>query len=382
MKTLLKWFWMLSKRLYKKPSFLVILAVIPLCALALTFAAQQQSGFLKIVLAQEDPHDPLSSQVIQTLTEEHSLIQFVLADSPEAALKTVTTGSADCAWIFPEDMQGRIDRFVAKKSADAAVVRMVERERTVFSRIAQEKLSSLMYKYCTQAEYLRYARVEAEQLAHVSEEQLLETYESIALTEDLFTFENALGDTNTASSNYMTAPIRGILAVLICLCGAAAAAYYLQDQALGTFSLVKEHLRPLVAFGCMLIAIIHVAVIAFATLWLTGMLAGLGWDLLSMVLFSLCCAGFWLLMIQLFPSAKALCATVPILVLIMVAFCPVFFHLPTLDPVGQLLPPTYYIAAAYNRRYLLYMPLYTLVVLLGATGIHWLKSRLRLQRKF
>lgn len=380
MKTLLKWFWMLSKRLYKKATFLVILAAIPLGVLALSFAAGQQGGFLKIVLAQEDPADPLSAQIVGDLLQEQSLIRFSLAETPEAALKTVTTGGADCAWIFPGDMQARIDRFVENKSANDAMVQVVERETTVFSRISLEKLTATVYKHCARSEYLRFIRVNADRLAHVPEAALLEAYDAVALTEELFTFENVEGTAASGNTNYLTAPIRGLLAILVCLCGAAAAAYYLQDRENGTFSLVKAHLQPLVAFACILIAVLHVAAVATVALGFAGLLTGFFRELGAMLLFSLCCAGFWLLYMEVCSCAKWLCATAPILVLTMVAFCPVFFRFAALDFIGHLLPPTYYMHAAYDSRYLLYMPGYTLATLLAAAGLHWSKARPRRRR--
>lgn len=377
MKTLFKWFWMLSKRLYKKATFLAILAAIPLCVMALSFASQQQGGFLKIVLAQYDPADPLSSQIVEDLMQERSLIQFTLAESPEAALKTVTTGGADCAWIFPADMQEKIDRFIVDKTTDSAVVQVVERESTVFSRISQEKVTSAMFQLCAKAEYLRFVRTEADALADVPEEQLWEAYENVALTEELFTFENAQGEATSGESNYLTAPIRGLMAILVCLCAAAASAYWLQDKQIGTFSLVKEHLRPFVAFACIMIAVLNIGVVASIALAVSGLLGNLWLELAAMLLYCICCAGFWMLLLEIFPNAKWLCATVPILVLCMVALCPVFFDFAFLRPVGHLLPPTYYINAAYNPMYLLYMPGFTVAALLGAMGLRWVKDRIR-----
>lgn len=375
--TLFKWFWMLSKRLYKKPTFLVILAAIPLCVLALSFAARQQGGFLTIVLAQEDPNDPLSAQVVGEMLQEDSLIRFTLADSPEAALKTVTAGSADCAWIFPADMQGKIQRFVEDKSEENAFVRVVERETTVFSRIALEKLTAAMFAHCARAEYIRFIRIDADRLADVPEEALLQAYDAIALDEALFTYENAAGNAAQQNTNYLTAPIRGLLAVLICLCGAAACAYHLQDRQLGTFSLVKEHLQPLVAFACMMIAVVHIAVVATVALAATKLLGNVWREIPVVALYCICCAAFWMLLAEVLPNAKWLCATVPILVLCMVALCPVFFSFGFLRPVSHLLPPTYYINGAYDGKYLLYMPGFALAAFSGTAGLRWLKGRLR-----
>lgn len=369
MKTMLKWFWLLNKRLYKKPAFLILMAVVPVCVLVLSFAAARDSGFLHIALGQENPQDPISSQIVNSLQKENSLIRFTVTDSPAAAREMVMTGQADVAWIFPEDMQQRIDTFLGNKTRRNAVVRVVERETTVFSRIAQEKLVSELYVYCAKAQYLRYARSAYEELEDVSDEKLLEVYGAVALSEDLFVFEDVQGNTRqTQSENYLIAPVRGLLATLICLSAGAATVFYMRDEQLGTFSLVKESRRLPVSFGCVMIAALNMSVMAVIALGISGLLKNVVWELLAMVLYCGCCAGFWLLLKELLRSIKRLCAVMPILLLAMVALCPVFVQFAFTQKVSYLLPPTYLICSGQDRRYLLYMAAYA-VGLLGITAL-------------
>ena len=67
MRRWLLWFWMLSKRLYKRASFVAILALIPIAVLALNVAAQADSGFFHVVLAQTDMTDPISTALVENL---------------------------------------------------------------------------------------------------------------------------------------------------------------------------------------------------------------------------------------------------------------------------------------------------------------------------
>lgn len=356
---LLKWFWLLSKRLYKKPTFLIIMALVPVCVLVLSFAAAQDSGFLHIALGQEDLQDPISSQIVADLQKEKSLIRFTVAPSGEAAEEMVRTGKADVAWIFPKDMQQRIDTFLANKSRRNAVVRVMERETTVFSRIAQEKLVSELYTYCAKAQYLRHIRSTYETLEEISDEQLMEIYGNIALSEELFVFEDVEGNVRSEQTgNYLTAPIRGLLATLICLCAGAATVFFMQDEKAGTFALVKETRRLPVAVACVMIAALNMAVVALIALGASGLLGNVALEVVSMVLYCLCCAGFWLLLKEILGSMKWICALMPILLIAMVALCPVFLQLGALKKAGLFLPPTYFINGAYNTRYLWYSAAY------------------------
>ena len=64
---LLRWMLLLSKRLYKKPAFLLILLLIPLAVFGLGSMAEEDHGMLHILLVQRDPSDPLSSSVVARL---------------------------------------------------------------------------------------------------------------------------------------------------------------------------------------------------------------------------------------------------------------------------------------------------------------------------
>ena len=98
------WFCMLTKRLYKKPSFLLILLMIPLLVFAYGRVAQEESGILTVALVQSDPADPLSGEIIDGLVQSSPLIRYKVVDSVEQAHEQVRMGAADSAWIFPADM--------------------------------------------------------------------------------------------------------------------------------------------------------------------------------------------------------------------------------------------------------------------------------------
>ena len=100
---ILKWFFMLNKRLYKKASFIIILMLIPLCVGLFTSVAQKEKGFLHIILVQTEEGDEISEEIINKLSSSNSVIRFSRSTNPQDATEAVKTGEADEAWIFPED---------------------------------------------------------------------------------------------------------------------------------------------------------------------------------------------------------------------------------------------------------------------------------------
>ncbi len=356
---ILKWFLMLSKRLYKKSTFVALLALIPLGVLILTFAANRESGFVKVVLAQQDCNDPVSSAIVENFLQEKSLILFTQADSRENAIAAVKEGQADAAWIFPANMQETIRDYSGENSVREPIVSVVEREQTVFTRLSREKLTAALFRHCAGARYLSFSRENVSGSEAFSDDNLMEYFNGIAINRDLFAFDNADEDSNTAEqANYLTAPVRGLLAVLICLGGVAATLLYMQDDKKGVFALVKETQRPIVSFACVMIALLNLAVVVLVALFATDLAGGVGRELLGMALYCICCALFCLLLKELLASIRLYSVMLPLLVIAMCAVCPVFFDFKKIGFAAHIFPPTYYIYLLHDSRYLLYMPMY------------------------
>lgn len=381
MQRLLKWALMLSKRLYKKVTFLAILLAIPVFVLALSFAAKQDSGFIKIVLTKEDANDVVATEIVDELLADNTLINFSAVEIPADAVGMVKSGQADAVWIFPSGIGEKIDTYSDIDSNKKPFIKVIEREKTVFSQISREKLTAVMFRYCARACYIDYARTNISALDNLTDEQLLNYYENVAITEELFTFGNVSNTADNENVGYLTSPIRGILAVLMALCGMAAAMFYMDDEKRGTFSLVRESRKFFVSSACILIAVVNIAMVVLLALFISSLATAFFNELLCMILYCICCTAFCLFLKELFPSAKMYSATVPLFVVLMVALCPVFFDFSETMAFGRLFPPTYYIYAIYSMEYKLYMLAYSVVVVALAVATKSVKKYVSLYIK-
>jgi hypothetical protein len=289
----------------------------------------------------------------------------VQTDSREAAVAAVKEGRADAAWIFPADMEGKIRDYAAEDPSEEPIVSVVEREQTVFTRLSREKLTAALFQHCSKARYISFIKARIENPNAISEEALLECYDAMAISRELFAFDNEESN-SVGETTYLTAPIRGLLAVLLCLGGAAAAVLHMQDEQKGVFALVKERWRPLVAFACVMIALLNLAAVILVALFVTGLAGGVWQELVGMVLYCVCCGLFCLVLREIFAGIRIYCVMLPLLAIGMCAICPVFFDLGNLGKVAHLFPPTYYVYLLHDSRYLMYMCLYVaaLIVLL------------------
>ena len=199
MKNILKWFWLLNKRLYKKLTFILILLLIPVLIVGYGMSAQEDSGVMTITLAQKGD-DPMASQAIDRLLGESSLLRFVKCDSHEEAKQMIADGKADAAWLFPDEMETRLYRFINNPSKFNAFIQVVEREATIPMKLSREKLSGTVFSLASRHFYLDYLRENVSELDSVSDEELLQYYDNFASDVDLFTFETLDGAAGAESS--------------------------------------------------------------------------------------------------------------------------------------------------------------------------------------
>jgi len=359
MKKLLTWFWLLTKRLYKKPTFLVILVLIPLLIFGYQGMAQGDSGIVTILLTQEG-NDPIANEIMDDLCREHKLFRYQKCATPEEASLLVQTGKADAAWIFPEDMAGHLEAFLEKDTNQKPFIKIYQQEKNLSLMLARERLSGAVYHHLAQRFYLQYTREEFPELADLSDEELMVYYDNIQMSNNLFTYEN-VNKQQVSEVHYLVAPVRGLLAIVIVLCGLATALYYIKDSRNGTFDWIPQRLRPISELGCQAVSVLNMGVAALLALLLTKLHGNLLLEIPTLLLYTFCVGAFCMLLRSVFRQVKALGSLIPPLIVAMLLMCPVFFDLPSMRAWQFLLPPTYYINAVYNPMYLLYMSVYTVV---------------------
>ena len=363
MRMIAKWFLLLNKRLYKKITFIIILALIPIVVLGLGIIAQQESGIATIALAQQDNTDRISNEIITELTQEKSLLRFVRCDTPEDATESVRLGQSDSAWIFGDNMVDRLNSFREDPDAANAIVSVIEREQNVLLRISREKLSNALYKYLAKDLYVDYVRTHLSELDNLTDDRLIEYYDSILSEVNLFEF----GYTSASGykqPHYLVAPVRGLLSVLIVLCSMASAMFFIQDEKRGTFSWVPQSRKIYIEFVCQVIAVANVSIVMFIALQISGLIASFTRELAVLVLYIIAVALFGMILRQLFNSLKILGALIPIFITTMIAVCPVFFDNDVYIGLTMLFPPTYYINAANNTNFIKYLAVYIVCCLL------------------
>lgn len=380
MRKFLMWFLLLNKRLYKKTTFIIILALIPIVIFALGAVAKEESGVISIAIASEGENETLYNDIVDDLTTKSSLINFIEYDSYADAYNAALTGKVDIAWIFRQNLEDEIISFSQSLDEKDAVVNVVIRENNVITHLTLEKLSSVLYKYVSRNFYINYINEKLPELNDLTDSELLEYYDNFELKGTLFEFDNPSGNTikKQSNSNYMTTPIRGLLAIIAVICGFAAAMFYSEDEKKGTFSWVKQRNKIFVQFGCVVIAVLNVSLVILISLFLSGVNVTIMRELLSTMVFVLCCSAFCVVVSQLCGRVHVLGCFIPIITVIMFVICPVFFDFGGFRRYQFIFPPTYYISSAYNNKYYLYSVIYFVICFALMIFINKIKQQKKL----
>ncbi len=372
-------FFILSKRLFYKKSFVAILLLVPILVCAVGIAARNgDSGIVTVSLAMEDSEDRIAQKIVSELMEENSLIRFVRCGSCTEARRSVEIGEADAAWIFRNDLDERIEKFTRNTHPHNAFVTVIQREDSIFLKLSHEKLNSVIYPYISVSLFSR--RVE-DNLSEPKDEAFEDFYRSVnAEGEDLFEFVYA--SENTADEgkefkerSFLLSPLRGLLAIMVVLGGMAAAMFCMQDEANGVFDRFSQSAGFSFSVVYHASAVVMVGAAVFASLLLTGISVGWAYELLVMTVYCFGTVGFCLCLRLILPDIRLFGTTVPILVVGLAVFCPVLVTVPDLPVIQYLLPTYYYLKAFSNANFVWYMVIYSIVLYAFAFLLHILRAK-------
>ena len=342
------WYWLFTKRLFRRPAFWILLLCVPLLSGALSLASRQDSGVVRVALfcgAESGPARRSSDRLLHS----DSLVRCAEYETEDAALDALRRDDADAAWLFRDNAEEELERFVARRGTHGVVL-VVEREDNVFLRLAREQLAAALYPEASRALFRSFL-IERLGVPEDTPEALLEDYYNTAVAEDPIIVFSHLDGSETRSADYLVAPVRGLLSLLLILSGLASAMAFCADERRVVFLRLRAPQRRFLPFLCHFSALLPLGLAALLALRLAGLLGALPRELGLMLLYCAAAAAFSELLRKLCRNAPRLGALIPVLMAVMLALCPVFFDLKGLDALQRLLPPWYYLSAIHSGSF-------------------------------
>lgn len=367
------WFFMLSKRLLRQWSFVILLCMIPVVIPLTSIAMSQESGILHIVLCNEG-YDDKATEIIDSLMNYDGVVMFSLTDSREEAEKAVAESNADAAWVFSENYSENLDTYVSRKIGKPCV-EIIERETNVSLSIAKEMLFGAMYEELSYSIYKNFVYSEMVSQTEVDESEVRRYYDELQRKGDIVEIErlNNKGEDGD-KANYLTSPMRGILALMIVLCTLAAVMLFLREQAQGRFDWlpVRKRLAPAIA-SCLSASCLS-SLAVFISIQFSNISEGFINELIPIILYAIATAGFCVVLSVVFRSPGKVGAMIPGIIIIMLALSPIFFNIKILKPVRLMLPTHYYLYSIYDNTCCLYGILYCIAVYSVVFLLNWVLS--------
>ena len=360
----LVWSWLLTKRLYKKPSFIAILILIPLIIAGYGLVAQSESGMMTIAVCCEDSSDSFVTELRDELVNSSSVIRFISDIDQQEATQMVYDGVIDAVWVIHSGLYDRIMDYVSDSYTNQGFVTVIIREQTVPLMLANEKLSAKLFVTTARLCFLNYFRDNASEFDDQTDEKILAYFDDVQIDESLFSFSYVDEvDGNVDSLNYLMLPVRGLLAILVLVSGFSSSMYYILDERDGLFSRIALQQRHYAEFLAHIICVGNVTVFVLLSLFVSGWFVGFLKEIIVGIVYVLCCTSFCRLLRLICKTTTVLSTAMSVLTIIMLIVCPVFISAPEFRLVSLAFPPTYFIHAAYNWSYVLYMALFSLVLL-------------------
>lgn len=367
-------YFLLNKRLFKKPSFIMILCLVPILVAGIRIAAKEESGIVEIVLCMQNPEEELSAEILEKLLKKDSVFRYSVCETPSQAREMVTNYEADAAWIFPENLEEELRKTAFGKHIKP-VVTVVEREDNVMLMFTREVLCNTLYPAFSYAVYENFVRDDLKVTeTQADDAQLLEAYNQNLIEGSFFQMEYPDGQADE-QIDYLLAPVRGILGIWLTLCGFAASLYYMQDEQRGTFSKIPARSRLWMAFCSHAVLLSDAVVVLLLGCGIAGVFTVWHREIFSAVLFACCTMAFCNLFRLICRTPAFLGSCIPIAVLGMLVMCPVFIGINSFKMFRYLLPLYYYLNSIHNLYYLNAMAVYAAVMTVLCILLHWWQNR-------
>jgi len=350
---------LLNKRLLKKISFVLILCLIPILTLSMTLLSNDESGILNILLCCEDKSDTLALKKTAEILKKESIISFSVCDSVEEAVNAIENGQADACWLFNKDLSGCIENY---SKNNEPFITVIERSTDISLQLSHERLYGSVFPEVSFSIFKEFMLSRIFSPDEITEKELKDAYDNAIGGGDLLEFETLDGQSAAPTGSYLTAPLRGILSIMITLCGLAATMYHQSDVKNGTYDWLpsSKHVIPhiLTVSG----AVTDSAVVVLISLIFSGLFGNALIEAGAMLAFIISTTAFCVLIGTLTRSSARTGQIIPFVVIILLVLSPIFFNLDMLLSIQLLLPNYYYLCIPNQPIHIANSLIYSLIL--------------------
>lgn len=363
------WIWLLMKRLWRQPAYVMLLVLIPVLGWAVGRMEQGEPGGAVVAVCVEE--SAWSGRIVEELREQaaDSSLRFVFHEEAVDVERGVMRGMADCGFVIGSDIDERV---IGNDWAKCITV--YETPSGSITGMAKERIGSVIFKLYSEQCYEEYMRLAAVQdKADEFVDFAKEAYERHLVDGSTFGFtyhgydrySQDASDTNVISDTTVF-PVKGVFAVIIFISGMCGMLEYDTDKSEKRFLRMAPNMLTYIVD--IWISTVFVSLAVLLCLWISdGIRYGNGVEGISRFsgLLSVWSVGMWgrqiwnLFLYQcivvvycgilgiILRRQEAVAAAIPVFAMGSLVCAPVFIRLATYVPVfgvlEKLFPVTYYL---------------------------------------
>ena len=367
-----KWYIALTKRLFSRISFVLVLCIIPLCALTVRMSSQEDHGILTVALCCESVDDRAYFQIKEEFLKQDSVLHFYEVSSVNDAEKDVNFGVADCAWVFKANFSDNLEKYISHTKNEPLCMVLLK-EDTVFTAIAREKLYGRLMGLL--AKNYSFDFVDGRVDADVDKLFALYDIEREKYTSDFVDFQYVNSTEKLAENNdYLASPLRGIICIAVMVCVLASVMCSINDDTEGRYTYFSFEKRYILHFASCLAGGVPSGMVAVVSMSIAGINVALARELIIMIMFIIALCGFSCTVAFIFDNIHTFTWSIPISVVLTAVLCPIFLNVRKGNVLSTILPVKHCLNAVYSNDGLFSLLLYTVFSVLISFVIYKLKK--------
>ena len=309
MKRMGMWILLMTKRLMKKPSFIIILVLLPVILVMYRFIITEDDATIRACIYVPEGSEEFTAKLADDLVTADFQAKFYLVDSEDDLYSDVIAGRAEVGYILPKDIR---ERFLTK-NWDGAVT-MVVSDSSQMAPFVNEFVTVVIYTDMME-EYITDYLVNRSGLTFEDGDirpLIRESLRKHAGSGSLFDISyrdyyknEEVSREEVMSENYLMKPIRGTVALFVLLAGLAGLVFWFQDNAEGRFKVMSHEKRPVINYGSLLLPTALSAIVGMICIIIAGLCGNIFYELLTMLLYVIFVTGVCEIIRVIVPNVNA-----------------------------------------------------------------------------
>ncbi|MBQ3772864.1 MAG: ABC transporter permease [Pseudobutyrivibrio sp.] len=357
---------LLLKRLFKKKSYIVMLAIVPLMVLALKGVSRGDAGLMKIGVYVPG-EDYASSALKESIETEPGSFRYIFYDDSDKLIADVKSQKLSEGWVCPDNLDEAVENIVASGQTDEKI-EIIIREQGLSHLLGREVLNSRVYESLARQMASTYIanKLYKGNPTEEQQEKILKTFDGYEINGNLFEL-GYLDDSqnqNSDDTNYIMMPLRGILALWLLTLSIAASMYYLEDEKNGLFIWWKPR------FGLIRDFLYYIVIMAIPTIMVLvglrfgGVSTSLHREILSITIYDFVLICLANILREIIGTIKGLGIITPVLIMASALLSPVFVDFKEGRILQNLCPTFHYLNSINDAYYLKTLILFGITLLL------------------